>query len=388
MSEVAAVADGRVEKGGTASSEGRQGRRFPEGLEKGLPNRWYPILRSTELRERPLRVKRFAEDLCVWRDGAGHAHVVQDRCPHRGASLSLGQVKGNNLSCQYHGWTFDGSGTCIDIPMAEALGDRLSGLKKRACLKSYPCTDRAGYIWTFYGEAAKATPLTVVPYELEDPRWSLFQQEYVWNTSWMNILDNVLDPLHALFVHVGVATQRRRASFTSFAVSEDFEEGFRLAKMGILPNGQMGQEAPVEFLLPATFRLDLADGSPRGVMRVVMMMTPVDENSSYLCYIQGRRVAGAARLWWHLEWWAKYRRAQDIIKSQDTRVLSSLGPIHESRQRELLVQSDLGVVHLRRRLTRAFTQSAGQEVEGDGAASRQGARAREPFAAWERESRP
>jgi phenylpropionate dioxygenase-like ring-hydroxylating dioxygenase large terminal subunit len=343
------------------NEENAQAQRAPIGrnrvgpLSLGLPKHWFPILRSSEVGSAPTRIKRFGEVLAVWRDSAGRPNVVQDRCPHRGASLSLGAIRGDALSCPYHGWTFDRAGTCIDIPFADGQDDKRAATMRRATLKAYPAEDRAGYIWAFYGPAAEMTPLSIVPYELEDARWSLFQQEYVWETNWLNILDNILDPVHALFVHVGVATQLRRAKLSQFEV-DDFDEGFRLSKRGVL-DGKMAEETPAEFRLPSVFRLDLADGTTQGVMRVIMISTPIDENSTYLCYIQGRRVSGLQRLWWHILWWTKFRAAQDTIKAQDLAILNRLGPIEESRGRENLTHSDVGVVHLRRRLNRAFAES-------------------------------
>ena len=330
----------------------------------GMPRHWFPILRSSGLGDAPVRIKRFGMMLAVWRDSAGRPNVVQDRCPHRGASLSLGKIGDDSLSCPYHGWTFDRTGSCIDIPFGDEQDDRRATIMRRTTIQAYPAEDRAGYIWAFYGPVADVKPLSIVPYELEDPRWSLFQQEYVWDTNWLNILDNILDPVHALFVHVGVATQLRRAKLSQFEV-EDFDEGFHLSKRGML-DGKMAEETPAEFRLPSLFRIDLADGTPRGVMRVIMISTPIDENSTFLCYIQGRRVTGWDRLWWRFQWWTKYRAAQDTIKAQDLAILDRLGPIEDTRRHENLAHSDVGVVHLRRRLNRAFAESQGSESRGSG----------------------
>jgi nitrite reductase/ring-hydroxylating ferredoxin subunit len=343
-----------------------QSARMPGGrrvgaLALGLPKHWFPILRSADVGSKPVRIKRFGETLAVWRGEDGQPNVVQDRCPHRGASLSLGKIRGNALSCPYHGWTFDRSGACVDIPFGDGQGDKPAATMRRAALKGFPAEDRAGYIWAFYGSTADKTPLSIAPYELEDPRWSLFQQQYVWNTNWLNILDNILDPVHALFVHVGVATQLRRAQLSQFEV-EDFDGGFRLSKRGLL-DGKMAEETPAELRLPSVFRLDLADGTPRGVMRVIMIPTPIDESSTYLCYIQGRRVSGLARLWWHFQWWTKFRAAQDTIKAQDLAILDRLGRIEATREGENLTHSDVGVIHLRRRLNRAFAESQGTRSE-------------------------
>ncbi|HEY7244021.1 MAG TPA: aromatic ring-hydroxylating dioxygenase subunit alpha [Xanthobacteraceae bacterium] len=324
-------------------------------LALGLPRHWYPILQSSDVASRPVRIKRFGEWLAVWRGEDGQPNVVQDRCPHRGASLSQGTIRGSTLSCAYHGWTFDRSGSCVEIPFADGQDDKRAATMRRAALKSFPAKDRAGYIWAFYGAAADVTPLSIAPYELEDPRWSLFQQQYVWNTSWLNILDNILDPVHALFVHFGVATQLRRAQLSQLKI-EDFDGGFRLSKGGML-EGKMTEETPAELRLPSVFRLDLADGSPRGLMRVLMIPTPIDESSTYLVYIQGRRVTGLARLRWRVQWWTKYRAAQNTIKAQDLAILEGLGPIETARAQENLTHSDAGVVHLRRRLNQAFAEA-------------------------------
>nr|WP_232220269.1 Rieske 2Fe-2S domain-containing protein [Legionella tunisiensis] len=42
--------------------------------------------------------------------------ALQDFCPHRGAPLSAGKLNGEVLQCTYHGWRFNTSGDCIDIP--------------------------------------------------------------------------------------------------------------------------------------------------------------------------------------------------------------------------------------------------------------------------------
>jgi nitrite reductase/ring-hydroxylating ferredoxin subunit len=370
---------GHVNENDGQSERALPGRNRIGALTLGLPKHWYPILRSSELAGAPVQIKRFGERLAVWRDASGRPNVVQDRCPHRGASLSLGNIRDDALSCPYHGWTFDKSGACVDIPFGDGQDDRRAATMRRAGLKGYPAEDRAGYIWAFNGPVADVTPLSIVPYELEDPRWSLFQQEYVWDTNWLNILDNILDPVHALFVHMGVATQLKRAKLSQFAV-DDFDEGFRLSKSGLL-DGKMAEETPAELRLPSVFRLDLADGTTQGVMRVIMISTPIDEDSTYLCYIQGRRVSGLLRLWWHIQWWTKFRAAQDTIKAQDLAILRRLGPIEEARRQENLTHSDVGVVHLRRRLNRALADS---QAPGKGAAAAEGLKPGPKFyAKWE-----
>jgi phenylpropionate dioxygenase-like ring-hydroxylating dioxygenase large terminal subunit len=332
--------------------------RVAGGLDGGLPDHWYPILRADKLRQKPLRLRRFGQTLALWRDAQGRPHLFQDACPHRGASLSLGQVHGDQLACWYHGWRFDAAGACTLTPLEPPDSTR----KDRICVTSYPTEERGGYIWAFYGDPAHRTPLTLVPYELEDPRWSVFRQEYVWPTNWLNILDNVLDPLHAIFVHAGVATQRKRAKFYSFRVTHETECAFRLGRLGYLDDGSIAPvEGETEFILPNVLRLDLADGTRRGIMRIVMLPTPIDEHRSYLVYLQARRVRGVSRLHWQTTWWTRWWRAQNLIKWQDKTLLSTLGPVGDVRLREHMAASDHGVIHLRRVLNRAYARAAAGE---------------------------
>ena len=327
----------------------QMGRDLPEGLKFGLPNYWYPILESHQLGEKPICVERFGEKLAVWRDKRGRVAVFHNHCPHRRAPLSLGSVNGEELVCAYHGWRFNRSGDCVEKPLEE----RNSALNERHAVKSYPAEDRAGYIWMFYGDRNKVTSLQVPP-ELEDNGWYPFKTEYVWDTNWLNVLDNVLDPLHAIYLHSGAVTQRRRAKFKSFRITDDNERGFRLGKMGYLPDGSVGPvEGDVEFVFPNIVRLDIADGTQAGVYRVVIMSTPHNADRVGAFYIRARKATGLARLKWWL-WWARHNRSVNNVAAQDRDVLAGLGPIDEAWSKENLAVSDTGVVRLRRRLKQAY----------------------------------
>ena len=319
------------------------------GLHLGLPNYWYPIMNAFDLGARPVCVRRFGRDLAVWRGADGRPHVLDNNCPHRGAPLSQGVVHGDTLACSYHGWRFDVAGQCIEMPLEPVGSSRPAGI----CTAAYRAEEGGGYIWMFYGALEESVPL-VIPEEIADGDWLPFRGDYSWETNWLNILDNIMDPLHAIYLHSGAATQRKRAKFERFEVTQDDERGFRLGKIGHRADGSIGAvEGEVEFLLPNLIRLDIADGSPDGLYRVVIMATPVDVGASCAFYVRARRGRGARRLAWRL-WWARYGRAVHRVAQQDERVLSEIAPIGESRRREHLVSSDVGVIHLRQRLNRSF----------------------------------
>ena len=175
-----------------------------DGLHLGLPNYWYPILSSAELGARPVGVRRFGQDLAVWRDVSGKPHVLDNHCPHRGAPLSQGVVQREQLACAYHGWTFDGSGQCTAMPLEPEDSRRADRIR----IASWPAAERGGYVWMFYGSHGEASPLTI-PDEIGDGDWLSYTADYQWRTNWLNILDNIMDPLHAIYLHSGA---RRKGS--------------------------------------------------------------------------------------------------------------------------------------------------------------------------------
>src|SRR5215813_9181218 len=79
---------------------------------------WHPVLFTSELEadESPRRVRLLGEDLIAFRDTSGRPGLVSNNCPHRGASLFFGRNEENGLRCVYHGWKFDVTGQCVDMP--------------------------------------------------------------------------------------------------------------------------------------------------------------------------------------------------------------------------------------------------------------------------------
>ena len=320
-----------------------------DGLHLGLPNFWYPILSMSELGDRPVGVRRFGQDLAVWRDASGTPHVLDNHCPHRGAPLSQGVVQGKQLACAYHGWAFNGSGQCMTMPLEPEDSKRADRIR----ITSYPAAERAGYVWMFYGHHGEAPTLSI-PGEIEDDDWLPYTADYQWQTNWLNILDNIMDPLHAIYLHSGAATQKNRAKFQKFEITSDDAAGFRLSKVGYREDGSIGAvEGEVEFVFPNLIRLDIADGTPDGLYRVVVMATPIDADNACAFYIRARRGRGWKRLRWRL-WWARYGRAVHRVAAQDEHILSRMSSIGEVRLKEHLVSSDVGVIHLRKRLNQSF----------------------------------
>jgi phenylpropionate dioxygenase-like ring-hydroxylating dioxygenase large terminal subunit len=89
-------------------------------LNTGLRNLWYPVLPAWRLRDAPLGITRLGENLVLWRGEDGAVHALEDRCPHRGARLSLGWNLGERLACWYHGVEVRGDGVVAAVPAVQS----------------------------------------------------------------------------------------------------------------------------------------------------------------------------------------------------------------------------------------------------------------------------
>jgi len=82
---------------------------------------WMAVCRSQDLTKRatkPIRI--MSVDYALYRGESGRAHVIDYRCPHRGAQMHLGWVEGDDIRCIYHGWKYDCTGQCVEQPAEDS----------------------------------------------------------------------------------------------------------------------------------------------------------------------------------------------------------------------------------------------------------------------------
>jgi len=162
-----------------------QSERFAEG--------WYWALRSRELkpgRVKPLRL--MGRELAIYRGQDGEVRALDAYCPHMGAHLAEGRVDGAGLRCFFHDWKFDGAGECVDIP---ALVEPV-----KACVRSWPVSERYGMIWLWTGPVARQ-PVPFPP-ELEHEQidWS-HGSHFVKECHPNVVMINAIDAHHFNTVH-------------------------------------------------------------------------------------------------------------------------------------------------------------------------------------------
>src|SRR5262249_3905607 len=119
---------------------------------------WIPALLAEELPANdcpPVRVKLLSERLLAFRDSEGGWGLIDEFCAHRGVSLWFGRNEDCGLRCPYHGWKYDVTGQCVEVPSEPEE----SGFAKKVKLTSYPLIEQGGVLWTYMGPLEKRPPL-------------------------------------------------------------------------------------------------------------------------------------------------------------------------------------------------------------------------------------
>jgi 5,5'-dehydrodivanillate O-demethylase len=172
----------------------RVGRGTPGG--ELLRRYWHPIVPIDRMRGKwTQRVRLLGEDLVLYRDRSGKLGLIGEQCPHRRASLAYGIPTENGIRCPYHGWQFDGTGTCLEQPN-EPEG---STFKEKVDLPGYPVQEFAGLIWAYLGPL----PAPLIPRldGLVAPHAIRTVGITHVNCNWLQIMENSVDPVHTEWLH-------------------------------------------------------------------------------------------------------------------------------------------------------------------------------------------
>ena len=160
---------------------------------------WAPALLAREIAEpdgAPVEVELLGESFVAFRDSDGKAGLLQKHCPHRRASLVFARNEERGLRCIYHGWKFDVSGQCVDMPTEP----RDSDFRTKVRAQAYPTHEAAGIVWAYLGPPHKTPPFP--DYEWTDlppeqcHSWKLFQE-----CSYAQAVERDIDPAHVPILH-------------------------------------------------------------------------------------------------------------------------------------------------------------------------------------------
>jgi phenylpropionate dioxygenase-like ring-hydroxylating dioxygenase large terminal subunit len=162
---------------------------------KRLSQFWHPLASVEEVTEQPRRFTLLDQHLVAFRTGDGIS-VFKDLCVHRGAALSLGEVRNGCIVCPYHGWEYDAAGACVKIPAQPG-----KPIPAAARAIAYRVAEKYGVVWVALEEPIQDIPH--IPLDLDtDPAYTseLFSI-LEWNTSAGRSTENSMDVSHFPFVH-------------------------------------------------------------------------------------------------------------------------------------------------------------------------------------------
>jgi phenylpropionate dioxygenase-like ring-hydroxylating dioxygenase large terminal subunit len=251
---------------------------------------WYAVAQSSDVAPGPLAVTVLGEPLALWRTADGALMAARDRCPHREAPLSLGQVVESGLQCPYHGWTFGASGACVRIPSAPSE----RAVPPTARLATVHATERYGLAWVSLD--APVADIPAMAYEGDARFRRINTPVEVWHVSATRMADNFMDITHVPWVHAGTFGRAQRTEVPPLTLEQldDTFYGYRYTIDANNPDAATvtsGSQAPVVTRWMTTgFALPFAICSTiryaTGLEHIPLLLTtPMDDVTSYFTFV-------------------------------------------------------------------------------------------------------
>jgi phthalate 4,5-dioxygenase oxygenase subunit len=227
----------------------RVGKGTPMG--NTLRRYWMPALLSSELGGNdgaPVRVRLLGEDLVAFRATDGRVGLVDAFCPHRRAPMFFGRNEECGLRCVYHGWKFDASGACVDMPSEPP--DSL--FKTKVTIAAYPTWEAAGVVWTYMGPPEQQPPVPAYEWtRVPATHAHVSKTEVACN--YLQGLEGGFDAAHSTFLHNEFLDNKQWVRAKAGAPALDIERtayGMRVAAVRDL--GDQGQYVRIsEWAMPA-----------------------------------------------------------------------------------------------------------------------------------------
>jgi phenylpropionate dioxygenase-like ring-hydroxylating dioxygenase large terminal subunit len=316
-----------------------------------IPNQWYILLESKQVKDKPVGVTRMGEKMVFWRDEQGQVHCFRDKCVHRGVQLSLGKIADGHLQCPFHGFEFDPSGRVVAIP----ANGRAQPVPEVFRVLSYPTHEAHGLIWVWWGENPSAD--LKLPHFFEDIGDGVsYKAIYApWDTHYSRAIENQLDAVHVPFVHHNTIGRGMRTVVDGPGlqwVGEDTffvytfnrqEDGKPARKPSEVPVPPTDRELKLEFIFPNLWQNYIGKD-----IRVVVAFVPVDGEHTLLILRFYQRFMHVPVLRDLVTWLSMpYNR---LILHQDRRVVETQQPKASGlRIGERLIPGDQPIIEYRRR---------------------------------------
>jgi phenylpropionate dioxygenase-like ring-hydroxylating dioxygenase large terminal subunit len=232
---------------------------------------------SNTLEEKPLARSLHGTPLELFRDASGTPHALLERSTHRNVPLSLGRVSHGRLECAYHGWQFDGTGHCRNVPgLLSSLGDEW-------CTDSFPTLEQEGLVWVYAtaGEMPNTVPFSLGP---APSGYAEVLRDVEVKATLHATLENALDVPHTAFLHRGLFRGGRQNEIS--AVVRRYRDKVEIEYQGeprppgvvgrILSRSQGTVEHFDRFFLPSIAQVEYRLG-PENHFVVTSFCTPLSD---------------------------------------------------------------------------------------------------------------
>jgi 5,5'-dehydrodivanillate O-demethylase len=241
---------------------------------------WHPVYRATELAPGDaVSIRVMSEDWTLYRGESGALHIVQDRCAHRKAKLSVGWVEGEDIRCFYHGWKYGPDGQCVEQP-AEP-----QPFCQKVQLRKAVAHEYLDLVFAYFGEG-EPPELPRYP-EFENFEGKLTTITSVHGFNYFNAIDNLLDAAHIGFVH-----SMHVGGFDGKTDSPTLEvEETSWGATSIHTRKTSGKAGQTQFGMPNIFRVRAFPLAPELPPREwIFWLVPIDDESYQRFFVEAMRI--------------------------------------------------------------------------------------------------
>ena len=286
------------------------------------PNGWFKVVFSDELEVGAvLSVHQFGKDLVVYRGEDGAAHVLDAYCAHLGAHLGVGgKVVGSEIQCPFHGWRYDGSGRCTDVPYAKKI-------PALARVRSWEIREQNGYVMAWHHAEDKPPSFEIPPIpEFSDPGYYKYKRvRWDLQTHIQEMYENAVDIQHFAHVH---AMQIEKVNWDGDGPIATLV--LDLKRDAAVQSNAEGETSFRSFMYGPGLSLTRVTGKMAGVS--IQTLTPIDDEKCevvHTYYAKKSEPAGKAELEaffdyyasdWELDfglWNTKVYRPQPLLAEND-----------------------------------------------------------------------
>jgi phenylpropionate dioxygenase-like ring-hydroxylating dioxygenase large terminal subunit len=261
---------------------------------------WYVAATGDEVAAGLLSRQVLGRQVLLYRQRSGSVVALEDRCAHRALPLSMGRLVEDQVVCRYHGFTYDGTGTCVNVPSQEHV-------PYGAKVTSYPVREEGPFVWVWLGNPrrAAATAPPRLPW-LADPGWAVLGGSVTVAAGYMLLHENALDRTHFAFVHPDTSHRGYleeppplafEVSETSVSYAREFPASplaaWQSAATGLPPDTTCVQRESGVFVSPALHLDHMEVQAGEAVCRTVFVraFTPVDARTTQVVWRVARDFA-------------------------------------------------------------------------------------------------